>query len=119
MSNHYAFYIVPNDGCALPATLKKDGATFNIPLASEVKAAVVSDDHTLKYTNDIAQDSAAVGADWSASLLVIEMTADDLLALQGLDRKLPVDIEIQVTEPGANPVTWYYKNGLVEIGHIA
>lgn len=118
MAGDYNFYLVPNDGCALPATLTKDGATFNIPSGSLVEAAVVSSDHTIRYTEAIEQAEDALGADWSASLLVVEMTADDLVALQGLDRKLRVDIEIQITEPGGDPLTWYFKNGLVEIGHI-
>lgn len=115
MSDFYNFKCFVNDGCLVPVTLTKDNAVFNIPSDAEVKAALVSRDHTQLLAGPVLQDVNAAGADWANSFIVVEMSADDLA---GITAKVKVDIEIQVTESGGKPVTWHYEDGLVDIGHI-
>ena len=95
--------IVTGDNVALAVTLKKNGVVFIIDPAATVKAALVSTDHRTAYTDPLAQAEATPGADWSASLVMVEIpgTATEAITYQGLAL-----IEIQITAGGVN-TTWF------------
>lgn len=104
--------VVSGDDLDLLVTLKVDGAVFNMAGAT-VTARVVSRDRETTLTDEIAQDSGASGADYSNSLVAIEMTAAETASIdeQGLGY-----IEIQAALPAKK--TWWLPVQLVK-GNIA
>ena len=94
--------IVTGDDVALSVTLKKDNATFTITPTAEVKAALVSTDRTKVLANEVAQSSAAEGADWANSLVVVEFSATETATVTNTGRAL---LEIQVDDGGKR--TWF------------
>lgn len=115
MTEIYNFEITANDGCKVPVTLTKDDLVFNIPTDAEVKAALISRDRTKLIAGPVVLSSAAAGSDWANSLVVVDMSAADLA---GVSAKALVEIEIQVTESGGDPVTWYHPDGVIYPGLI-
>lgn len=62
--------LVTGDDVALLVTLKKNGQTFNMSTASEVKAAVISTDKANTYIGPVIQADSG-GADWTNSLVEV------------------------------------------------
>jgi len=95
--------IVTGDSVSIPVQLKKDGVVFDIPIATVVKAAIVSYDHLVKHTSDVSQVSTTSGADWGSSIVVVEFSDTETSGI-------PIDgsayIEIQV-ELGGKPDTFF------------
>lgn len=105
--------IVTGDDLVLPVTLKKDGVTFNIDGAAEVIARLVSTDHNSVYTDEVAQSSAASGADWPNSLVVVEMASSETASVTYQGNAL---LEIQAPAPGKR--TWFVPVKIIK-GQIA
>lgn len=110
-------YVVTGDDITIPVQLRKGAegsvAPFVISGTGEVKARLVSMDHKSVYTDEIVQSSAAPGADWSTSLVVIQFAgADtDVITYQGKAK-----IEIQVADP--LKTTWWI-DCIIRKGNIA
>lgn len=104
--------IITGDDVSLAVTLKKNGATFNMSGAT-VKAALVASDHSVAYTEAVAQSSGTSGANWAASLVVVVLSA---AATALLDYQGNALLEIQVDD--GTKTTWFVA---VEIrrGNIA
>ena len=99
--------IVTGDDVTLAATLKKNGQTFSIDTAAEVKAMIVSGDHRQALTAAVDQDHTTTGADWANSLIMVSLPSSET-------GKITIDgravLEIQVNDGGKK--TWF---GLVTI----
>jgi len=104
--------IVTGDDVTLPVTLKKNGATFDMSSAA-VKAAIVSNSRTTKFTGDVAQSSGTSGADWLNSLVVVVFSSTDT----AISATGPAWIEIQVDDGGLK-TTWFVGVELLQ-GNIA
>ena len=76
--------------------------SFAIATGATVKAAVVSVDHSVKYTDDTTLSSAATGADWPNSrvLVAIPKTETEKITVFG-----EAKVEIQVAD--SDEQTWY------------
>jgi len=85
--------------------------TFNIPTPTSVKCAVVSLDHKTKLTADVAATSAATGADWTTSLIGINIpkSETDGINAKNYDKGY---IEIQVAD--SNELTWFVPVTIIE-----
>lgn len=108
------FVIVPNDGAMIPKTLYKDGQSFVLSSSADVKAALLSRDHSKLLAGPVALGSTTTGSDWDNSLVVAKFSAQDLA---GLTENAHVVLEIQVIDGGMTQ-TWF-DEGEVRIGHIA
>lgn len=106
--------LVTGDDISMAVTLKKDGVTFTINPAADVKASLVSLDHTTVYSDPVAQSSAASGADWANSLVTIQLPEANTLNMtyQG-----PALLEVQVNDTGGK-VTFFTPVNIV-LGSIA
>lgn len=104
--------VVSGDDLDLLVTLKVDGAVFNMTGAT-VTARVVSKDRETVLTAEVIQDSGATGADYSNSLVAIEMTAAETASINQQDLGY---IEIQAALPEKK--TWWLPVQLVK-GNIA
>lgn len=107
------FLITPNDGAKIPATLLKDGLTFNIPGGTSVKAALLNNDHTQLLAGPVTVSQSEAGSDWATSGIVAVFSAADLAAIT---ESVPLVMEIEVIDGYA--LTWYYE-GEAQIGLIA
>jgi hypothetical protein len=107
------FTLTPNDGASVQQTLLKDGATFDIPVDSTVKAAILSSDQTQLLAGPVTLSSATSGSNWAASQIVAVFSASDLAALTTNNRAIVM--EIQVTD--GTPLSWF-DEGIVKLGHI-
>lgn len=97
--------IVTGDDTSIPIQLQDtSGNPFIIDIAATVEATIVDDNHRRQYFAPVAQDSAAGGANWSASLVVIEFTSANTSGLPDG----PAMIEIQVEEGGVKS-TWFQR----------
>lgn len=106
--------IVSGDDVLLLVQLKKDGSPFTITSASPVKARLVSPDRKQQFTGEIAQSEGAAGAQWNASLVVVQMSQADTagISYQGFGW-----LEIQVHDGGVKQ-TWFVPVDIVK-GSIA
>jgi hypothetical protein len=98
--------IITGDGVLEYVTLTVNGSAIvgGISSGATVKVAIVSLDHKKKYTADITQSAATPGTDWPNSKLAIVMDPADTAGITYQGTAL---FEIQVTETGINPVTWF------------
>jgi len=94
--------IVTGDDVALPVTLRKDGQTFAINLASTVRAAVVSLDRSETLIAAVTLSNVATGADWANSLVVAEFSSAESADATTTG---PALLEIQVDDSGKT--TWF------------
>jgi len=94
---------------SVPVTLKKNGVTFNIPVAAIVKAAVIRADRTAKLLDAVTLSSAAVGSDWANSLVIVEFSE---VQTAQLTKPEAVKIEIQVDDAGKLP--WFVSGEVVK-----
>jgi hypothetical protein len=102
--------IVTGDSITLAVTLKKNGEVFVIDPAAVIEAALVSKDHKTAYTIEaVAQSNAAPGADWSESLVIVELPPS---ATQGITYQGLALLEIQVAENGSQK-TWFVLVNIV------
>ena len=79
--------------------------TFDIPVDATVMAALRKANSNKKLSSNIAVDSGATGGDWSASLIIVELTA-------AITQNLPqgwADLEIKITESGDEPEGFLIK----------
>lgn len=98
--------IVKGDDVSLPVALTKDGATFAIDAGATVRAAIVDMGHQALLMAAVTLDSAAVGADWSTSLVVVEMTAAQTAAITEVGNAF---IEIEVDDGGKTTFFTYIQ----------
>jgi hypothetical protein len=89
--------IVKGDDRVLPLQLYKDEATFAIDVGATVRAAIVNPAHTTLLMAPVTLDNAAVGADWSASLVVMEITSAQSALISETGNAV---IEIEVNDGG-------------------
>lgn len=108
------FEITVNDGGKVPIQLLKDGATFNIPSDAVIKACMTSRDRTMRLSDIVTLSNAETGADWSTALIVVSFTGSEINAVENQKK---VMMEIQVTESGGVPLTWW-EDGVAYQGHI-
>lgn len=94
--------IVTGDDVALPVTLSKDGAVFNIPGAATVKALLISKDRVNILIPEVTCLNNATGADWPNSLVIVPFTSAETEAVTDFDSAL---LEIQVDDGGK--LTWF------------
>lgn len=112
------FQIFTGYNIEIVATLKKvingAGATFAIPTdgSATVKAALISEDRSQLLAGPWVLDSAAPGADWPNSKIVIEGPAADI---DGLEPGA-VAFEIQVDDAGKKLP--FFIGGDLLRGHI-
>jgi CheY-specific phosphatase CheX len=104
--------IVTGDDMRQPVQLTINSLPFAIGLAGTVKARLVTLDHKTALTVVVDQSRSAAGADWSASLVVVEMppTATAPIAEYG-----PSLLEVQVDD--VIKETWFIPVTIVQ-GHI-
>lgn len=105
--------IITGDDVLLCVTLKKSGATFVIDPGATVKASLISMDHRTVLVGPVTQSNAAVGADWSNSVVVIEMGS---ALTAGLNYSGEIKLEIQVDDD--IKLTWFFTINLLQ-GTIA
>jgi hypothetical protein len=98
---------------SIPVTLKKAGATFDIPVASAVKAAIVSSDHTEVLIPAVDVVDSVTGADWPNSLIVVVFSEAETALLKTASN---VFMEIQVDDNGKTP--WFVSGEVVK-GNIS
>lgn len=53
--------------------LTKDGVAFDIPLGTQVEAALLTYDRSELISTIVLSDSGAAGSDWSASTIVVDI----------------------------------------------
>lgn len=94
--------LVTGDDYAVTATLQINGAAFDASSATII-AAVVTLDHATKLSSDVAQNEAAPGADWSQSVIVVELAAAVTALITRYGRAL---IELQV-DTGTKRTWWF------------
>lgn len=103
------------DDWDITVTLKKDGAAYDVSTATDISAAVVSDDGTNPTTIIAATSMSAVatGADWANGVVVCEFAAanTDVSPQNAF-------LEIQVTL-GGKKTTWPRNNVVIKKGTIA
>lgn len=111
--SEYIPEVVTGDDVSVRVRLKKNGATFDIPIDSIVHAMLVSRDNLTTLTESVVQLSTAAGADWANSLVAIEMptTATAAIVFQGLAK-----LEIQVNDD--KKLTWFVTISVIR-GNIA
>lgn len=104
--------IVTGDDMRQLVQLTINSLPFAIGLAGTVKARLVTLDHKTALTVVVDQSRSAAGADWAASLVVVEMppTATAPIAEYG-----PSLLEIQVDDTIKE--TWFIPVTIVQ-GHI-
>ena len=93
--------IVSGDDTAITITLKKDDATFDIPLTSTVTAAVISTDKRTQYIADTSVLSGTSGSDWPNSLVIVEFTSAQTSTIPSGGAL----VEVQVDDNGK--LTWF------------
>jgi len=105
--------IVTGDDIAIPVTLTKDGKLFSIASNAVVKAALVGADHSAILAGPVTLSNTATGANWPASLVVVEIPGTLTAAITAFK---PALLEIQVNDGG--PLTWFAEvriiKGLIE-----
>ena len=106
--------VVIGDDVSLFLTLKKDDATFAVAAGDTVEAALVSVDHQTLVMAAVVQSDLTTGADWANSLIAIEFTEAQTMAITKEGNAL---VAVQVTQ-GGKKQTWY-SLCLVVKGHIA
>ena len=94
--------LVTGDDITLPVTLKKKGLTFVIDAGATIVARLVSADRESVYTPEIAQTTAAVGADLANSLIILTFASADTALVTHQGSAL---LEIQVDDGGK--LTWF------------
>lgn len=87
--------IVTGDDAAIPVTLLKGDDTFAIDAGASVKAVLITSDHESVISAEAVQSSAAAGADWANSLVVVTFPAATTALITELGR---AKIEIQVVD---------------------
>jgi hypothetical protein len=98
--------IITGDGVVQYVFLTINGNAISGGIGSNavIKAALVSKDHTLKFTDDIVQSNTRPGADWPNSKVAIFMSPENTAGITYQGSAL---FEIQVKEEGQNPSTWF------------
>lgn len=104
--------LVTGDDTSLSVTLKKNGQTFNIDTGATVQASLVTPNHIKTIMNPVGVLSTATGADWTNSLIVIELTSAETGAITDYGDAL---LEIQVDDSGK---TTFFANINVTRGTI-
>ncbi len=94
--------IVTGDDVLLPATLKKNGATFTIDPGAEVKARLVATDHYKVYSTTVTQAESAPGADWANSLVIVSLPS---AVTTEITQQGKASLEIQVLD--TYKLTWF------------
>ncbi len=100
--------IVTGDDASFVVTLykvkNKIKETFEISSSAEVKALLVSSDHKTPYMEaPVAQSINTPGADWTNSLVAIELPKS---STEGIIYQGKALLEIQVSESGKSK-TWF------------
>ena len=92
--------------------LHKNAATFDIPVASTVKAAIVSYDQSTLLAGPFTMLSTDDGAVWSTSLvsLIVDKSLTTSLS--------PAKVKIEVSVDDTDKESWFYDAEIVE-GNIA
>jgi len=93
---------VTGDDIVVPVTLKKNGVVFTINPTATVKAALVGTNHENRLCDDVMQSSAAAGANWAASLVVVSLPSS---STSGITHQGDALLEIQVDDGGKR--TWF------------
>lgn len=104
--------VVEGDDLALLITLKSDGVVFDMS-GKTVTARIVTRDRQSVLTAEIVQDAGASGADWSNSLVAVEMASGETA---DMDYQGSGYVEIQVGFPEKK--TWFLPVQIVK-GNIA
>lgn len=104
--------ITSGDDSSLPATLKKDGAVFNIDPGATVRAALIDPDYSKKLTDVVNVSNATPGSDWANSLLIVEFTSAQTTGV----RPGEVILEVEVDDGGK--LTWQLSPITVRKGMI-
>jgi len=101
--------IVSGNDLAELLQIQRQGATFNIPVASTVLAVIVSRDRTKLLAGPFPLLSADQGADWSTSLLSLIVDGSELSGLEPARAK----IEVKVDDNG-NDESWFFDAEIVQ-----
>lgn len=89
--------LVKGDDVSLSVTLKKNNATFIIPVTATVEASIVKSDHETVLLAPIEQSESAPGADWANSLVIVAFTSAQTSTIAQTGEVL---LEIQVDDNG-------------------
>lgn len=107
--------VFTGDDWDISITLNKDGAAYDVSTATDISAAVVSDNGIAPTTIIAAatQSSVATGADWANGVVVVEIpnASTDVTPQNAY-------LEIQVTL-GGKKTTWPRNNIVIKKGTIA
>jgi hypothetical protein len=96
--------IVTGDNTSIGIVLKINNSTFQIDHSADVRAILVSKDHMTKYMAEpVTLESNSPGADWSNSLVVVEIPGN---STSGIDYNGLALLEIQVSYSGSQD-TWF------------
>jgi hypothetical protein len=106
-------YLVQNDDESYQVQLTRDGLPFTIDPLSTVTAGVVHRD-TGATVGPVACDSAAEGAAWSSSLVIVEISS----AMTALCTLGPSVLEIQIDDPTDGKSTFFLNDVWVRKDHI-
>lgn len=87
--------------------------SFDIPINAVVKAALVDRDKETKLTADSTCDSAAADADWSQSLVYVDIPKTET---ENITQRGPAWLELQVFDQ--IEITWHIPI-TIQKGHIS
>jgi len=104
--------IVTGDDVTLPVTLKKDSATFTIPVSATVKTAIVSPNRDQVLIPASLSSDTASGADWANSLIIATFSSTETSKVTNYGDAI---LEIQVNDSGKT--TWF-TSLIIEKGSI-
>ena len=107
--------IITGDDATLSVTLKKNKATFAIPVLSTVTAVIISRDRSTQLSAEVDCPEAATGADWLNSLIIVSFTGAQTAILSPGNAIL----EVQVEDSDTTKKTSWFGTVKIEKGTIA
>ena len=101
--------IVTGDDVVIEHTLLKNGATFSIDSAADVKASLTTRDKSTIIVAPVTVLEATSGSDWANSKIIVLFSESDTTSVTNFG---PVLLEVQVDDGGK--LTWFSKLELVQ-----
>ena len=105
--------IVTGDDANLPVELHKDGVTFPIASTATVKAAVTTSDKKTIILAPVNVIEAAVGSDWTTSLVIVQFDSTSTGAITRLGKAL-LEIQVDDTDNTTGKTTWFADVSIVK-----